>query len=274
MTITRTLSVLGTTGLLLTVGAIAPAQAADEGLRSIQVSVANMTPGELVVQGAEVMSGEWISGLQPTQGSAVPQDATTQVGAMSTMANQGPAASFVLTGEEEPLTIAMSNPWAGSAAVHAVSTGSILATSTQVGTGSTAHADFTVTLAPSSASTRSAVAATGMRGSMRLTVDNRTDNAMEITDLLESSILSWRGAQPEVGDEVDGAESWRFENTDGRGDAGVLMTLTGEDDTRVIVAASMRADGSRSADVIHSEGVEARVVHSPDSGWRVIVSAA
>lgn len=273
MVITRSLSVLGTAGLLLTVGAIAPVHAADEGMRSVQVSVANMTTGDLAIQSTEVLSGEWIAGEQPTQGSAVPQYATTQVGAMSTMVNQGPAASLVLTGEGEPLTLAMSNPWAGPAAVHAVSTGSILATSTQAGTGSTAHADFTVNLAPST-STRSSSSSTGMRGSMRLTIDNRTGQPLEIGDLQESAILTWRGAAPTVGEELEGATSWRFENTDGRGDAGVLMTLTGPEDARVIVASSLRADGSRSTDVIHSEGVGARVTHSPSSGWRVIVTDA
>lgn len=271
MILRRTLGALGAVGLLAVAGVAAPAHGADLGLRSVQASIQNLTAGTLTIQGAEVMSGQWVSGEQPAQGSAVLEYATTQVGALSTTAGQGPAASLALTGEGAPITIAMANPWAGAAAVHAVSSSSILASTTAVSTGSPAQAEFTVSL--TSSSSRS-LPNKAMRGSMRLTFDNRTDAPLAIADLKESSILSWRGSQPAEGDELETSASWRFANSDGRGDAGVIVTLTALGDSRVIVAASMRADGSRSADVIHSEGVDARVVHSPSSGWRVIVTDA
>ncbi len=272
MMIRRSLIALGAAGLVA-LTATSPAHAADLGLRSVQASVQNMTGGTLTIALAEVLSGQWVSGEQPTLSEVLPVSGSMNAGVMTSDLAVGPSGMFGFSWFGSPITVAMTNPWSAAPAVHAVSNSTLLATVSQDSGSSTAQGQFTVSLNPSESSSRIALNKP-LRGSMRLTVDNRTDTPLAITGLEESSILTWRGEAPSSGEQIKGIESWRFENSDGRGDAGVLMTLTGPAGARVVVASSMRADGSRSTDIIGTQGVDARVVHDPTSGWRVVIDHA
>lgn len=263
-------------GLFATVSVAGSVHASETGLRTIEVSTFNGTTGNLTVQDNSVYSGEWVSGQEPEIGANLAPQSTMQVGVTNTQVGQSASGMLILTGEGAPLSVAMAAPWSGSPSVHAVSTSSLLTTVTQAAGSNPQNGNFNLSLAstsPGGTALRAAVAQ-GLRGSMRVTIDNRTDEQLSVSDFVESKTLDWRGRGPSVSEIIGDTQSWRFANIDARGDAGVIMTLTGTDDARVILAASMRADGSRSADVIHAEGVNAAVAHSPTTGWRVIITPA
>ena len=79
MMIRRSLIALGAAGLVA-LTATSPAHAADLGLRSVQASVQNMTGGTLTIALAEVLSGQWVSGEQPTLSEVLPVSGSMNAG--------------------------------------------------------------------------------------------------------------------------------------------------------------------------------------------------
>jgi hypothetical protein len=238
----------------------------------VQVTIQNSTSFPLTVGGSEVFSGVWMTGAQPITGGVVAPSSSLLAGVEAPLLEEPASALLNLDGDGSPIAIAMVNLPATGASVHGISTSSVLATSSALTGFSNPQAAFAMTLTPA-ITTRSAAAAS-MRGSMRLTLDNRVGRPLTISDVTDSSNLRWRGGEPQAGQELDGRATWRFENTDSRGDAGVILTLSGNAGERVIIASSMRADGTRATDVIAAEGVSARVTHDRVAGWRVILTAA
>lgn len=261
-----------TAAAALVTASAGPALSAPEGFLSVQVTIQNSTSIPLTVGGSEVFSGVWMTGAQPITGSVVTASSSLLAGVEAPLLEEPASALLNLDGDGSPIAIAMLNLPATGASVHGISTSSVLATSSALTGFSNPQAAYAMTLSPAS-TTRSAAAAS-MRGSMRLTLDDRTGSPLTISGVTYSSTLQWRGAAPQEGETVDGAATWRFENTDSRGDAGVILTLTGTAGERVIIASSMRADGTRATDIIAADGVGARVTHDRAAGWRVILTAA
>ena len=118
---------------------------ADEGTRSVEINITNMTSGDFTVQGVSTSGSGvgWIKGEEATQGQSIPLYQAVKFGIMTDDYNASISAQITLTGVGDPVVIAFAIDNQGNASCTVPST---RGTATQVQTGERDHAEYNVTL--------------------------------------------------------------------------------------------------------------------------------
>ncbi len=133
----------------------ASAIASSNGLRSVQINLANMTSANFTIEAATLNSGSWSSRMQPIQGESFRMYESLQIGSYTNNINGGTSGALVLTGYGEPISIHYSLSSSNQFDFGVSGRNSEVSITTHhIDTGAANKIDLNITIAPATAASQ------------------------------------------------------------------------------------------------------------------------
>ncbi|MDG1331910.1 MAG: hypothetical protein P8P74_06250 [Crocinitomicaceae bacterium] len=119
----------------------------DQGVRSIEVNVENLTEGNFTIQSPSLMgSSTWIKNLETRQGEILNQYQSRVIGAMTSQYNEDVSGTFVLTGVGSPFSVEFTCPANGHATCISAGNSEVDCVIHEINSGQNNHVQFTLAL--------------------------------------------------------------------------------------------------------------------------------
>ncbi|MDF1796699.1 MAG: hypothetical protein P1U63_09205 [Coxiellaceae bacterium] len=122
------------------------ALAGNQGVRSVMITLSNMTPATFTFQGIQLEDGQWIKGLIPQQGGELRTYNSMRIGSDTYNINSDVNGQVILTGYGTPISISYALTSDGEFHINAHGNSVVNVETEQLETGEASHVEVNITL--------------------------------------------------------------------------------------------------------------------------------